>query len=105
MATWPANEKMTLKKLSQKVAPLLAIITAQCFQPLKSIKINTFKTKESKITIFITDILKNLVVLKELPTLEIPIYDVQSFICPARALKAYLNLTKESSPKMKTSYS
>ncbi|XP_023316550.1 uncharacterized protein LOC106658044 [Trichogramma pretiosum] len=88
-----ANELLTFKDLSRKVVTLLALVTGQRIQTLSLIKIENIKIEDERIVIFIPDRVKNSQKGVKQPVLYIPFYIQDVNICPASALKEYLNVT------------
>ncbi|XP_073952952.1 uncharacterized protein [Choristoneura fumiferana] len=94
LTNWPENSFLSLEKVTKKLSILLALASAQRVQTLSAIKINNINEYESKILINITDVIKTSVSTKSQPTINLPFFESNPQICPARALKAYLNKTK-----------
>lgn len=88
------NSQITLQQLSYKVATLLALITGQRIQTISLIRISNFLENSSGIQILITDQIKTSNNNKLQPCLQIPFFMENPSICPATAIKHYLDLTK-----------
>nr|CAH7762543.1 unnamed protein product [Callosobruchus chinensis] len=94
LGTWE-NSQISLQHLSYKVATLLALVTGQRIQTISLIRPSNLMESPSGIQILITDQIKTSNINKLQPCLQIPFFLEDPSICPATALKHYLNVTKE----------
>ena len=92
------NEKLGLKGLTKKLVTILALVTGQRVQTLFCIKVNNIIHEDKRIRIKIEEKLKTSRFMKSMPVLEIPYYDAQPNVCPARTLVTYLEKTSDLRP-------
>lgn len=74
---------------------LLALCTAHRAQTLSSIRINNIKLYSTDIKIVISDSIKTSAVGRDVPLLTLPYFLENKDICPATALKDYLQRTEQ----------
>nr|CAH7761146.1 unnamed protein product [Callosobruchus chinensis] len=95
LGTWE-NSQISLQHLSYKVATLLALVTGQRIQTISLIRPSNLMESPSSIQILITDQIKTSNINKLQPCLQIPFFLEDPSICPATALKHYLNIYEVS---------
>lgn len=88
-------ESLSLKKLTEKLLILLALITAHRAQTLTLINIDNIKFFPSKIEILIPDTIKTSGPGKFQPLLVIPFFEEKPELCVASTLIHYLEQTKD----------
>nr|CAH7740399.1 unnamed protein product [Callosobruchus chinensis] len=98
LGTWE-NSQISLQHLSYKVATLLALVTGQRIQTISLIRPLNLMESPSGIQILITDQIKTSNINKLQPCLQIPFFLEDPSICPATALKHYLNKKKKKKKK------
>nr|CAH7716351.1 unnamed protein product [Callosobruchus chinensis] len=91
LGTWE-NSQISLQHLSYNVATLLALVTGQRIQTISLIRPSNLMESPSSIQILITDQIKTSNINKLQPCLQIPFFLEDPSICPATALKHYLNV-------------
>ncbi|CAH1958535.1 unnamed protein product [Acanthoscelides obtectus] len=89
------NSKISLQHLSYNVATLLTLVTGQRIQTISLIRTSNFRESSSDIQILITDQIKTSNINKLQPCLQIPFFLENPSICPATAIKNYLEITRE----------
>lgn len=89
------NHKLPLSTLTEKLATLLALVTAQRVQTLSLIDIADIKQNNSVITINVAARLKTSGPNRYQPQLQLPTFAENSKICPVNALLVYLERTKQ----------
>lgn len=95
LTSWGNNKELNLERLSKKLVTLLALATAQRVQTLSLIKLEDISILESKISIRITELIKTSVSTKTQTTIQLPYFNQNPVICPARALQTYIENTAE----------
>lgn len=88
------HEQISLQELSLKTITLLAIATAQRMQTLSLIKCNNIINNDDGIMIKIDDLIKTSRPGVYQPLLRLPYIIENEKICPATALKSYLDKTR-----------
>nr|CAI5822427.1 unnamed protein product [Callosobruchus analis] len=89
------STKDDLLFLSKKVAMLLALVTGHRIQTISLIKMINIIESTSGFQILIPDRIKSSGVNKIQPCLNIPFYPTCAKVCPASALKCYIDRTKD----------
>ncbi|CAK1579485.1 unnamed protein product [Parnassius mnemosyne] len=95
---WVPNETLSIEKLTKKLAVLMALCTAHRAQTLSLIKIDNIKICSSDVRISITDIIKTSAAGRQQPLLILPYFIENINICPATAIKDYLEITNKIRP-------
>ena len=90
---WGPNEKLSLEKLSFKLAMLLAIVTGHRPQTIVAIDVRNICKTDSRMEIKIPEQIKTSKRNRPQPTLIIPFFAEDSLICPALALEMYVKKT------------
>ena len=90
------NERLSLELLTKKLATLIALCTGHRVQTIALIKVSNITVSSNEIIIKIPDNIKTSAPGKHQPLLILPCYDKNLKICPASALRCYLQVTKQS---------
>jgi hypothetical protein len=88
------NISLTLEKLTKKLIILLALVTAHRLQTMSLIRLSNIIMTNENIKIKIPDTVKTSGKNRLQPLLVIPYYKDNSSICPATALKDYIDVTR-----------
>lgn len=88
------NTDLALQNLSKKLIILLALVTAHRLQTMSLIKLSNINITDQNVKIKISDKIKTSGRNKLQPLLIIPYYKENLSICPATALKDYIDATK-----------
>ncbi|XP_015122235.1 uncharacterized protein LOC107044738 [Diachasma alloeum] len=94
IAGWIPNDTISLKRLSEKLAVLMALTTAHRMQTLTSILIDNIIHKTDRIEIKVPAILKTSGPKRPQPNLILPFFPENSAICVASTLQSYLERTR-----------
>ena len=95
LGNWGANKLLSLEKLTLKLVTLIALITGHRMQTLSVIDIRNIREVNDSMEIKISDRIKTSALNRVQPTLVIPFYKEDINVCPATALKEYLDRTKQ----------
>lgn len=85
------NEDLSIQLLTQKLATLLMLITAQRLKTLACIRVDCIVVSPEKIQIFIPDHQKTTSVRSIQPCLQIPFFKDRPNLCVASTLLEYIN--------------
>lgn len=94
LGQWGTNEKLNLEKLSKKLVTLLALITGQRMQTLALIDVRNIEETNGRMEVKIPDGIKTSAVNRLQSMLPIHFFVRDLTICPATALKDYLDRSK-----------
>lgn len=94
LSTLFPNEDISLELLTQKIAALLALVTAHRVQTLSLIELQNIVILPSKIEIKIPSRIKTSGPNRYQPTLSFPLFNDKPQICTARAISCYLERTE-----------
>ncbi|VEN37326.1 unnamed protein product [Callosobruchus maculatus] len=86
--------KDSLKRLSEKLATLLALITGGRLQTLSLIRISNIVHDHTGLQVAITDLTKTSLVSKAQPYIRIPFHQDDPNLCVATLMNTYINVTK-----------
>lgn len=92
ISTWD-NNNISLEDLSLKLVSILALVTAQRVQTLKSLKISNI-IWSNPVQIKLTDVLKTTNIHNQNPLIILPPYH-DSRLCPVACLKMYIDKTRD----------
>ena len=96
LTSWYPNDKLSLQKLSMKMATLLALVTAHRLQTLALVDIrNIRKIGQQAFEIMIPDQIKTSGPNRKQPLLLLPFFLEDKSICPATTLEVYLKRTEK----------
>ena len=89
------NQKLELLPLSEKLASLVALVTAQRVQTLKYLDISCMTISDNSAVFQILDLLKNTTIRDvSKQTVELPAFPSNQKLCVLSTLKEYLSRTK-----------
>nr|CAI5870507.1 unnamed protein product [Callosobruchus analis] len=88
------DTKDSLKRLSEKLATLLALITGGRLQTLALIRISNIVRDNTGLQVSITDLTKTSLVSKAQPYIRIPFYHDDPNLCVATLTNTYISATK-----------
>ena len=94
VSTWPSNENLSIKNLSQKLIILLALVTGHRMQTFFLINIENIEKADAIFRIKIPDNIKTSGINKKQPILILHYYSNNNNTCVASALQCYLDRTK-----------
>ncbi|XP_071165217.1 uncharacterized protein [Mytilus edulis] len=94
LKTLPANEELTLLQLSQKLALLLMLLSAQRCQTVHLIKLNNITISNDNMKVFIVDLVKQSKPGKHIGPLEFNRHD-DNKLCVIVAMEEYLKRTSK----------
>lgn len=86
---------VNIKTLSEKLATLLALVSAHRVQTLSLIKIQNIVVSQNGIEIKIPDLIKTSGPGRYQPLIEMPFFTDRPEICAAKTLQCYLDVTKD----------
>lgn len=95
LASYFPNHSISLKDLSFKTTTLLALASAQRIQTLSLILINNISFSTDKIQIKIDELIKTSRPGSYQPLIVLPYIKERPEVCPALALKSYVDRTKD----------
>lgn len=90
LETLDVNEKLSLEKITKKLAILLALTTAQRIQSISKIRLEDISTTSELMQIKISERIKTTANNRNQPVLHIPFFKEKPKICTASALQTYV---------------
>ncbi|XP_028394449.1 uncharacterized protein LOC114518643 [Dendronephthya gigantea] len=94
LQSMPSLENMTLAMLMKKLTTLLALLTAQRCQTLKSLDLDFMQEADNQFVFTIMEKLKTTRAGKHIPPIKILSYPHDIRLCPVAHLKCYITKTK-----------
>lgn len=91
---WGRNSRLTLYRMTVKVTVLLLLLTAQRGQTVWRLNVSGLEFLEDRIIFRLKHLLKHNKPGDPLDTLIVPSYPADKLLCPLRAVKRYLIMTK-----------
>ena len=95
LKTLESTSEISLKDLTLKLVMLIALLSGQRCQSIHSIKTNNIILEKDKVTIPITDVIKQSKPQRKQPVLVFPVYKPDTNLCVVSTIRTYLHRTKD----------